>query len=83
MPWLVIHGRDRGLLVSGSESGHPIFTRQVERALRFDSQDRARKWIERETVSVFGELALMRAPGSRAEHNRAGKAGHYGPRAST
>jgi hypothetical protein len=81
MPWLLIHSRDRTLLVRGAELGAPLFTREADRALQFAGQDAARKWIERHIVTTFGELALMRAPGSR--EGRKGLAQHYGSRART
>jgi hypothetical protein len=78
MPWRVIHGRDRSLLVAGIEAGHPTFTRDPARALHFAGQAEAREWIDRCTCGTFGELALMREPG-RSE-GRKGMAQHYGAR---
>lgn len=66
MAWLVIHGRDRTLYVRGAEAGAPLYTRQAERALRFDNADKARRWIGQQTLTPFGELALLRAPRERA-----------------
>lgn len=85
MPWQIIHSRDRSLFVRGAESGAPTFTRQPALALRFDTQDQARKWIERNTLSAFGELALLRAApeSDGAASNHRGVAGHYGARAKT
>jgi hypothetical protein len=78
MPWLLIHSRDRGLLLRGVEAGAPMYTRDVGLALCFAGQAAARTWIEKHTLPVFGELVLMRTPG-RSEGRR-GVASHYGPR---
>lgn len=76
MPWQIIHSRDRSLFVRGAESGAPTFTRQPALALRFDTQDQARKWIERNTLSAFGELALLREP--RIDKKNPAQAGQPG-----
>jgi hypothetical protein len=60
MPWTIIHGRQRELFVMGVESGKPTFTRDPVRALRFANQIAARKWIQVNTITGFGALALMR-----------------------
>jgi len=80
MPWLVIHGRDRDLLVRGAELGAPLFTREPETALQFDGQAEARRWLTTHVVSGFGDLALMRD--STEKDSRKGVAGHYRPRAN-
>jgi len=79
--WLVIHSRDRALMVRGAESGAPLFTREADGALRFAGADAARKWIDKHTAGTFGELALMREPSSE-RGTRRGTASHYGPRNS-
>ncbi|MGB5104042.1 MAG: hypothetical protein WBO04_12105 [Steroidobacteraceae bacterium] len=73
--WLLIHGRERALYVRGAESGAPLFTRQTELALRFDSADKARKWIASNTVTAFGELALLREIPSKKNAAAAGRPG--------
>lgn len=69
--------------MSGSEAGHPMFTRELPRALVFSGQEQARRWLDCYCVTSFGAIVLLRQPGSRAEHNRVGAVGHYRPRAST
>lgn len=68
MPWLVIHARERELLVSGVKAKRPTFTSDAEQALRFDRADKARQWIAEKTASPFGELALLRAKPSRKKN---------------
>lgn len=75
MPWLIIHGRERELLVSGAERGVPLYTRDPARALRFDNADKARKWIDANTVTAFGELALLREIPNKKNPAQAGQPG--------
>lgn len=78
MPWTILHGRERHLFVSSSRDGAAEFTQDQRQALKFASQDLARRWITANVVSSFGVLALMREPGEK--DTRKGQAGHYGSR---
>jgi hypothetical protein len=60
MPWLLIHSRDRTLLVRGVEAGAPMFTRDAGLALRFAGQAAARKWADKHIVTGFDQVALLR-----------------------
>lgn len=79
MAWLIIHVRQREQLLAAARDGAAEFTTDARQALKFDSADAARKWMDRNLVSALDSLALMRdAPDP--EHPRRGQVGHYRPR---
>lgn len=76
MGWNIVHVRQREQLLAAARDGAAEFTTDARQALKFDSQDAARKWMDRNLVSALDSLALMRdAP--EPEHPRLGRPGHY------